>query len=453
MTDVLFTHEIGRTKTPIDTTGACMEVRNGGRNFGLTRKEMLAGLGSAAAMVGMSGAAQAAQIAQIAEMIGVDSKHAGKGMTFDIGMSAPVTGPAAIFGAHVTDIPMLAFKHIEAMGGPKFNLILKDNKSGDPQAGVQSVRELGFAHVPMMLTSEVADLAAELTGIKQYKIFSLDGSGGTSLFGQSKPFFWGTIAITPNDAIPGIVKYMQKAMPQAKKISFCGWDLGGLSDEVEGDAQRYFQGTNFVLGANERSKMGATDYSANIQKIKASDPDVVWAIVYAEDVGYFMKQYATAGINKPVFAFTHTLAAQQIAGPAYNGLYFAFDYFDPKIPANPWSKFYIDEYNAHVSSTVPADYYGANTYEDCFIFWQCIMRVIKAGGNPKDPVQLENALKKNPKFPSLYGGNSSTVGTIEFDTETHSVKHRPMMVAQFENGKINQKAHFDIGGANFKMLG
>jgi branched-chain amino acid transport system substrate-binding protein len=429
-----------------------LELRNGGRNFGLTRKEMLAGMGSAAAIAGLSHSAQAAQIAQIAQMIGVDSKHAGKGLTFDIGMSAPVTGPAGIFGSHVTDIPNLAFKHIAAMGGPSFNLILKDNKSGDPQAGVQSVRELGFAHVPMMLTSEVADLGAELTGIKQYKIFSLDGSGGTSLFGQDRKYFWGTIAITPNDAIPGVVKYMQKAMPGAKKIAFCGWDLGGLSDMVEDDAQRYFQGTNFVLGANERTKMGATDYSANIQKIKQSDPDVVWAIVYAEDVGYFMKQYATAGINKPVFTFTHTLAAQQIAGPAYDGLYFAFDYFDPKVPSNPWAKFYIDEYNAHVSSTIAPDYYGANTYEDTFIMWQCIMRVLKAGGNPKDSTQLDAALQKNPKFPSLYGGNSSTVGEIEFDLDTHSVKHRPMMVAQFKNGQINQKAHFDIGGVGFKLL-
>ena len=430
-----------------------MEVRNGGRGFGLTRKEMLAGLGSAAAMAGMSGSARAAQLAQIAELIGVDAKHSGKGLTFDIGMSAPVTGPAGIFGSHVTDLPKLAFSHIEAMGGPKFNLILKDNKSGDPQAGVQSVRELGFAHVPMMLTSEVADLAAELTGIKQYKIFSLDGSGGTSLFGQHRSYFWGTIAITPNDAIPGVVKYMLKAMPGAKKISFCGWDLGGLSDAVEDDAQRYFQGTNFVLGANERSKMGATDYSANIQKIKSSDCDVVWAIVYAEDIGYFMKQYSTSGINKPVFTFSNPVAAQQIAGPAYNGIYLAFDLFDPKVPSNPWSKFFVDEYTAHVSSTVPPENYGANTYEDTFIFWQCIMRVLKAGGNPKDGVQLDAALRKNPKFPSLYGGSSSAVCEIEFDLETHSVKHRPMMIAQYQNGKVEQKAHFDIGGADFKMLG
>jgi branched-chain amino acid transport system substrate-binding protein len=430
-----------------------LESRNGGRvPVGLTRKEILAGIGSAALAGMVPSAASAASLQDIAKMLGVDPKYAGKGLTLDVGLSYPVTGPAAIFGSHVTDAPKMAFSHIEAMGGPKFNVILKDNKSGDPQAGVQSVRELGFSHVSLMLTSEVGDLGAELSGIKQYKIFSLDGSGGTSLFAQAKKYFWGTIAITPNDAIPGVVKFMQKAFPDAKRIATCGWDLGALSDEVEADAQKYYQGTNFVLASAERSKMGATDYSANLQKIKESNPDIVWVVVYAEDVGYFMKQYVTSGINKPVIAFTHTLAAQQIAGPAYDGLYFAFDYFDASRPSNPWAKFFVDEYTKNINANVPPDYYTANSYEDAFTLWQVVMRTLKARGNPKSADALEAAMGKNPTFPSLYGGSDTQVGTIAFDVETHSVKHRPMMVAQFKDGKVNQLAHFDVGGAGFKML-
>jgi len=418
----------------------------------LTRREMLVGAGAAAAVAAMPRPASAAGFAEFAAMLGVDPKHAGKGLSFDVGCSYPVTGPAAIFGSHVTDIPRLAFSHIEQMGGPKFNLILKDNRSGDPLAGVQGVRELGFAHVPMMLTSEVADLGAELTSIKQYKIFSLDGSGGTSIFGQGRKYFWGTIAITPNDAIPGVIKYMRHAFPKAKRLAFCGWDLGGLSDAVADQVQQYFKGTDYVLAANEKSKIGATDYAANIQKIKQSDPDIVWAVVYAEDVGYFMKQYAIAGINKPVFAFTHTLAAQQIAGAAYDGLYFSFDFFDATRPSNPWAKFFVDEYAKNVNATVPPDYYGANAYEDSFTLWQCVMRVLKLGGNPKDGTQLDAALQSNPVFPSVYGGDATTVGTIALDRDTHSVKHRPMTVAQYRDGRVIPLAQFDIGGDDFKLL-
>lgn len=431
-----------------------MNTRNGGRiGYGLTRKELLAGMGAAAAIAGTPRIASAAiDVTGLAKMLDVDPKYTGKGLTLDVGMSYPVTGAAAVFGAHVTDTPGMAFAEILAMGGPKFNMILKDNKSGDPQAGVQSVRDFGFAHVPMMLTSEVADLAAELTGIKQYKILSLDGSGGTSDFAQARKYFWGTIAITPDDAIPGAVKFIQHMWPSAKRIASCGWDLGGLSDMVLDKIQHNFDNTGFVQAASERSKMGATDYSANIQKIKESNPDIVWAIVYAEDVGYFMKQYATSGIGKPVIAFTHTLAAQQIAGPAYDGLYFSFDYFDATRPSNPWAQFFVDEYAKNVDAHVPPDYYGANAYEDAFTLWQTVMRVLKKRGNPKDADQLEAALRSNPVYPSVYGGDATTLGTIAFDTDTHSVKQRPMMVAQFKDGKVDQLAHFDIGGSDFKML-
>jgi branched-chain amino acid transport system substrate-binding protein len=79
------------------------------------------------------------------------------------------------------------------------------------------------------------------------------------------------------------------------------------------------------------------------------------------------------------------------------------------------------------------------------------MRVLKRkAAIRRTPTSSIAALRKNPVFPSLYGGNASTVGTIAFDTDTHSVKHRPMMVAQFKNGKVNQLAHFDIGGATSK---
>jgi ABC-type branched-subunit amino acid transport system substrate-binding protein len=421
----------------------------------ISRRDVLAGLGSLGAVAAASpllAASGTPSISDIARMLNVDPKYAGKGLSFDVGAVFPVTGPGDVYGAHLSDIPNMAFKHIEAMGGPKFNLILKDNKSGDPQAGAQAVRELGFAKVPMMLSSYVADLGSMLNGIKLYKIFSLDGSGGTSIFAQNKPYFWGSIATTPNDALPGMIQFIHARMTAAVTLSVIGWDLGPLGDIVAKDAVKYFKGANLVLGAAEKSKIGSTDYSASLVKIKASDPDVVICVLYGEDVGYFMKQYVLTGMKAPVIAFTHSVAAQEIAGPAYDGLFFIFDYFDADRPPNPWSRFYIDEFYKAEGPRFPPDYYGANTYEDCFTMWECVRRVLKKGGNPHDGAQLDAVLREKPIFPSLYGGDDSTVGTITFDLQTHSVKHRPMTVSQFKDGKVTPLAHFDIGGANFKLV-
>ena len=431
-----------------------MDHQDNGRGGRISRGDLLRGIGSAAAVAGgvpLLGAAGSSDIASIAKLLNVDTKHTGKGMTFDLGAVFPVTGGGNIYGSRFADVPKLAFKHIEAMGGPKFNLIVKDNKSGDPQAGVQAVRELGFAKVPMMLSSYVADLGAMLSGIKQYKIFSLDGTGGTSLFAKERPYFFGTIAVTPNDALSGMVKYIALKMPQVKRVASVGWDLGGLSDMVQDEAKTHFATSNLLLATDERTKIGTTDYSVSIQKIKASQADLILLAVYAEDVGYFMKQYATSGINKPVITYSNTAASRQIAGKAYDGLYFAFDYFDASKPSNPWAKFFVSEYNKNIGGGTPENY-GANTYEDVFTIWTCIQRVLAKGGNPKDGAQLEAALLSNPNVPSLYGGTASTLGVMSFDKTSHSVKHRPMSMSQYKNGKTTVLATYDIDGSNFKLV-
>ncbi len=423
-----------------------------------TRAQMLR-TGSSAAMMGLAAStpfvtdAAAPPASQLASYLnlGADKGHLGGGMSFQLGAVYPLTGSGALGISRSTDITALAFKQIKALGGPDFKLVLKDNKSGDPQAGVQAARELGFAKVPMMLSSYAADLAAMLRGIKQYKIFSLDGSGGTSLFAQGASYFWGTIAITPDDALPGAIKYLQAKHPEIKKISSCGWDLGGLSDEVFDDINALFKGTAFTRGVDERTPVGATDYSASIQKIKASNPDIVMLFIYANDVGYFMKQYATSGINKPVFAFAHTDSAAHIAGKAYEGLYFAFDFFNYDNPPNAWGKHLVSSFRAQSGGLSP-DYYAANAYEDIFTIWACIRRVLKKGGNPNDGTQLDAALRTNPTFPSVYGTNPHGAGTISFDLTSHSVKARPMTVGQYKGGRVTELAHFDIGGKSFKIV-
>ncbi len=415
---------------------------------GFSRRTFVAGAAAAAAMP-LLGAADASTIAKMQRLLRIDPKFSGKGKTYDVGALVPLTGPGAIYGSHGTDIFKLAARDIAALGGPMLNMIYKDNKSGDPQAGVQAMRELGAAKVPMLLSSYSADLGASLPGIAEYKIFSIDGTGGTSMYAQNKPYFWGAIAITPNDAFPGAIKYVAAKMPQVKRIGFIGWDLGPLSDIVVKNLQKELAGTGFTQVSDERTKVGATDYSAAIQKVKASQPDIVFVAVYADDVGYFMKQYATSGINKPVLCFAHTKAAAQIAGPAYDGVYFAFDYFDAERPSNPFAQYFVDSFKG-MEGILP-EFYPANFYEDAFVLWECIRRVLKSGGNPQDGTALDAALRSNPTFPSVYGGDSSKPGVIAFDLENHSVKKRPMMISQFKGGKVTPLASYDIGGSAFRL--
>ena len=221
------------------------DFEGGVSHTGFSRSSFLAGIGAAAAVaaVGVPNPAAAAggvpSLKELQSLLGIDAKHAGKGLTIDCGMVFPLTGFGAIYGSHMMDLPHLAIKHIQQLGGPTINLKVLDNKSGDPDAGVEAVRELGEAHVGMELASYSGDLGAMVPGIRKYKILSLDGTGGTEL-AVDKPYFWGTIAKTPSDAFPGLALYLQKKMPNVKKAAFCGWDLGPLTNVVVGRCKKVF---------------------------------------------------------------------------------------------------------------------------------------------------------------------------------------------------------------------
>jgi branched-chain amino acid transport system substrate-binding protein len=405
--------------------------------------------GTAAGGTGGGTGATAADVQKIKDYLGtIDPKFAAKGMKYDVGVVLAFTGPGAFFGRTMSSGAKLAAKHIAALGGPQFNLIFKDHKSGDPQAGVQAVKELGFAKVPTMLASYVDDLGAMLPGQAQYKIFTLDGGGGTSTFGQGKPFFWGTRAITPNDTWPGTIKWVKGKFPNTKKVSSVNWDLGPLNAINQNDLKRRLTDGGLQMGIYQTAKIGATDYSAALQKIKSDKPDVVFLGIFGNDIGVFMKQYVTSGINKPVIAPEYTQPSADLAGSAYEGMYLSFDYFNGDKPDNGWSDIFIKEFKSAYKTT--PDYYAANYYEDLFAVWETMRRVLQSGGNVNDGLAMDKAFQSKLQFPSVYGGDATTAGTLALSPKNHSVTKRPMTLSVYKSKKVVPLAYFDLEAADYR---
>jgi ABC-type branched-subunit amino acid transport system substrate-binding protein len=247
----------------------------------ISRGDVLKMVGAATLGPNLLGASMSGGVADIAKFIGpIDAKHAGAGLAYDLGAVLPLTGPGAFYGRVQASGVKLAVAHIAALGGPNFNVIYKDGKGGDPQAGVQVTRELGLANVPAMLASYAADLGSMLTGIAQYKIFTLDGGGGTSLFAQGKPYFYGALAITPNDAMPGVARFIHEAMPRVKKVAALGWNLGPLNAPITADVNKWLESQHLVPGITELAKIGATDYSSSIEKLREDKPDLILVSVF-----------------------------------------------------------------------------------------------------------------------------------------------------------------------------
>ncbi|MCU1358894.1 MAG: transporter substrate-binding protein [Ilumatobacteraceae bacterium] len=390
----------------------------------------------------------------LAAMLGIDAATAGKGESIDLGAVLALTGSGSFYGKTMSRGLDLAKAHIEAAGGPTFNYIYLDHKSGDAPAGVAAMTELVSKKVPAKFASYVDDLGAMLAATAEAKMFTLDGGGGTSIFGQAQPYFWGTRAITPDDPMPGLFQYLKTTYPDAKTVGFVGWDLGEPNNTtVKTDIlKKIADGGYDFNNLYELVPVGGQDFSQVLPKIKSNEPDILLVSNYGQDPGSFANQAATAGLKAIQIGFEFTPDGVSASKGTYDsaGYTFAYDYFDASNPISPFAKLFVEEFKAAYGGDEP-DFYAANFYENAFVMWEVMRRVIKSGGDIHDGDALDKGLRENLTVVSVYGGDDTTVGTYTLDETTHSVTKRDMGVFEYKDGKVTPKAFFGIGGSDFKM--
>jgi branched-chain amino acid transport system substrate-binding protein len=404
------------------------------------------------AAAGSGGTAAVDVGSQLAKLLSVDKATAGAGMSFTMGDVLALTGNGSFYGKTMTRGTDLAVKHIKLAGGPDIKVIYKDHKSGDAQAGTQAVTELGTAGVPAKLASYVDDLGAMFAGTAQYKIFTLDGGGGTSIFGEGKPYFWGTRAITPNDALPGLFMYTKDALPNAKTVGLTGWDIGEpANSQVKADVLKKIAAGGYKYnGLYELFPPNTTDFGTILPKIKANQPDILLAGCYGQDPGFLLNQSLTSGITSTMIGFEFTPDGVKASKGAYDsqGWTFAFDYFDADNPVSPLAKLFTTEFVKAYGDK--PDFYAADFYENTLVMWEVIRRVLKKGGNINSGTDLDTALRDNLTVVSVYGGDANTVGTYTLDPVTHSVLKRGMGVFTYKNGKVTPKAFYGLNADGYR---
>ena len=395
----------------------------------------------------------------LAETLGYSDNLLGD-VSCDIGAVLALTGPGSFYGDTMTKGIDVAVKAIKEAGGPSFTVTTWDHKSGDPAAGVTAMKEIVAKGITIKLASYVDDLGAMLADTAKSKVFTLDGGGGTSIFGQGQPYFWGTRAITPNDTIDGVFKWWKAAHPDNLKVGLIGWDLGEalnklIKDDFLMKVKR--QGMTFN-GVYELNAVGATDYSQSITKIKANEPDLLLVSVYGQDPGAFVNQASTAGIKSFMMGSEFTPDGVNASKGTYDstGFTFAYDYFDAEAAnLNPVAKLFVNKFKAAYNKL--PDFYAANFFENTIRFWQ-LMRQASAAGVTNDKLCLGETLNTTMEanldsLVSLYGGDATTNGVSALDPKTHSVLRRPMGVFSYINGKVTPLAYFNIDGADYAPAG
>ena len=63
---------------------------------------------------------------------------------------------------------------------------------------------------------------------------------------------------------------------------------------------------------------------------------------------------------------------------------------------------------------------------------------------------MDKAFQSKLEFPSVYGGNATTAGTLALSPQNHSVTKRPMTLSVYKNKKVVPLAYFDLEAADYR---
>jgi len=201
----------------------------------------------------------------------------------------------------------------------------------------------------------------------------------------------------------------------------------------------------------EKSMAGATDFSTTVSRLKSASPDIVQVAMSGADVAFYLKGASAGGLKAQSIGADWNADTEKAAGQAALGYWFAYDYLDPKHPANPWSAFFVSEFRKAAGRD--ATWLEANYYETTFVYWELLRRVLAKKGSINSGTDLQSALMSNPSFKSLYGGDANTVGSLTFDTNSHTIAKRDLQMLQVQGGN-NYKllATFGLNGVNYKKV-
>jgi branched-chain amino acid transport system substrate-binding protein len=174
-----------------------------------------------------------------------------------------------------------------------------------------------------------------------------------------------------------------------------------------------------IVGDQSYSE-GDTDFSAQLTRLRASNPQAIFVPGYYTEVGLIARQAKQLGLNVPLLGGDGWDSPRliEIGGEALNGSYFSNHYSvdDPK----PEIQRFVTAYRTKYGET--PDALAGLGYDAAMLLFDAIKRA-----NSTDPTAIRDALAQTQNFAAISG-------TITLDENRNPVK--PATVLQVKDGRL-----------------
>ncbi len=232
-----------------------------------------------------------------------------------VGMITTLSGGGASLGIDVRDGFMLALKQA---GNADVELIVEDDQQ-KPDVAVQLADKMIQSDNVDVLTGIIwSNLAMAVvpSAVKQGKFYLSPNAGPSALAGQGCDKNYFNVAWQNDNLHEAAGAYATEAGYKNSFILAPNYPAG--KDALTG-YKRFYKGE---LAGETYTKLGQTDYAAEIAQIRASGADSVFFFLPGGMGIAFMKQYAGSGVGLPVVgpAFSFDQGILQAVGEAALGV-------------------------------------------------------------------------------------------------------------------------------------
>jgi branched-chain amino acid transport system substrate-binding protein len=315
--------------------------------------------------------------------------------TIKIGVTQPLTGAFAASGNYVTQGAKIAEAEINKAGGvlgKKIELVVEDNKS-NPTEAVSTIEKLVVKDkVPVVMGAWSSTLTlAVMPKLEEYEVpMVVETSSSGKITTSGNPYIF---RISPTSEMEAKAFQPLVAKLGIKKADFLNTNNDfGIGSATE--FSKMLKANGVEVGVMETMDPKATDFSAQLTRIKASGGDTLFVTTAVEQNTLILKQAKDQRLPHRIITTGGSNSPDQLveqAGEAANGSMHTvfFPPWFPEVTKYPdVSKRYMDEWKArgHNPGGLTEGFRG---YDGIYT----IVEAIKAAGKP-DRAAIKDALWK-----------------------------------------------------------
>ena len=341
--------------------------------------------------------------------------------TVSIGAIFPLSGGVAFYGNESRDGALLALEEVNAAGGllgKKLALISEDDE-GNAEKTVNAFTKLTTRNkVSIILGSSTSGPTQAISTLAQRnKVILISPSATNVDVTKAGDFIFRACFIDPFQGVVGAdFAYQTLGNRRAAILYDAGADYNfGLAEAF----RNQFRASGGQIVADEAYQTGDVDFNAQVTRIKAANPDIVYLPNYYGDVSLQAKQLRDQGVVCTLIGGDGWDDLINNAGDeVLNGFWsagFASDTTDPRGVA------FVRAYQARFNR--PASQFAALGYDTMML----VIDGIKAAGT-FDTTAVKDAMAKI--------NGAYITGNIRFDSDRNPVKGAAILEIVRKDGKL-----------------